>query len=76
MSCTPRIALRSCIVIPKGELARGRPLSRSDDKQEWNLLMKTSDRLLADCPEDRKSAISDHFKTRLRRVRDAALQSE
>jgi len=58
------------------ELARGRPLSRTDDKQEWGLLIKTSDRLLADCPEDRKAAISEHFKTRLRRVREAAVMSE
>jgi hypothetical protein len=58
------------------ELARGRPLSRTDDKQEWGLLMKTSDRLLADCPADRKDAISNHFKTRLRRIRDAAVMQE
>ncbi|MBV8653097.1 MAG: hypothetical protein JO255_16655 [Alphaproteobacteria bacterium] len=58
------------------ELARGRPLSKTDDKQEWGLLMKTSDRLLADCPADRKTAISDHFKTRLRRIRDAAVMRE
>jgi len=58
------------------ELARGRPLSRTDDKQEWNVLMKTSDRLLAVCPDDRKAAMSEHFKGRLRRLRDAAVMRE
>jgi hypothetical protein len=58
------------------ELARGRPLSRRDDKQEWGLLMQTSDRLLADCPADRKDAISAQFKARLRRIRDAAVMRE
>ena len=58
------------------ELARGRPLARSDDKQEWNLLMRTSDLLLPDCPEDRKHAMADHFKGRLRRLRDAAVLRE
>lgn len=58
------------------ELARGRPLSRTDDKQEWNLMIRTSDRLLADCPAERKSAIAEHFKTRMRRFRDAALLRE
>jgi hypothetical protein len=54
------------------ELARGRPLSRTDDKQEWKLLMKTSDLLLAECPAERADAISEQFKGRLRRFRDAA----
>jgi hypothetical protein len=58
------------------ELARGRPLSRADDKQEWTLLMKTSDLLLPDCPEDRKHLMADHFKGRLRRLRDAAVLRE
>jgi hypothetical protein len=55
------------------ELGRGRSLSRTDEKQEWNLLMKLSDRLLADCPQERKSAIQDAVKGRVRRLRDAAL---
>ena len=55
------------------ELGRGRSLSRTDEKQEWNLLMKLSDRLLADCPAERKSAIEDAVKERVRRLRDAAL---
>jgi hypothetical protein len=55
------------------ELGRGRSLSRTDEKQEWNLLMKLSDRLLADCPAERKSAIQDTVKERVRRLRDAAL---
>jgi hypothetical protein len=55
------------------ELGRGRSLSRTDEKQEWALLMKLSDRLLADCPAERNRAIQDAVKERVRRLRDAAL---
>jgi hypothetical protein len=54
------------------ELNRGRPLSRTDQKQEWNLLMKLSDRLLVGCPPERKSAVDGAIKDRMRRLRDAA----
>jgi hypothetical protein len=54
------------------ELNRGRPLSRMDQKQEWNLLMKLSDRLLVGCPPERKGAIDGAIKDRMRRLRDAA----
>jgi hypothetical protein len=54
------------------ELNRGRPLSRTDQKQEWNLLMKLSDRLLVGCPAERKSAVDGAIKDRMRRLRDTA----
>jgi hypothetical protein len=54
------------------ELNRGRPLSRTDQKQEWNLLMKLHDRLLAACPAERKSAVDGAIRDRMRRLRDAA----
>jgi hypothetical protein len=54
------------------ELNRGRPLSRTDQKQEWNLLMKLSDRLLVGCPPERKDAVDGAIKDRMRRLRDAA----
>ncbi|HEX3500738.1 MAG TPA: hypothetical protein VHT04_15580 [Stellaceae bacterium] len=54
------------------ELNRGRPLSRTDQKQEWNLLMKLSDRLLVGCPPERKGAVEGAIKDRMRRLRDAA----
>jgi hypothetical protein len=55
------------------ELNRGRSLSRTDQKQEWNLLMKLSDRLLAACPTERRSIVDAAVKSRMRRLRDAAL---
>jgi hypothetical protein len=55
------------------ELGRGRSLSRTDEKQEWNLLMKLSDRLLAKCPAERQRPIEAAVKERMRRLRDAAL---
>ncbi len=55
------------------ELNRGRSLSRTDEKQEWNLLMKLSDRLLAKCPAERRAPIEVAVKDRMRRLRDAAL---
>ena len=55
------------------ELNRGRSLSRTDEKQEWNLLMKLSDRLLANCPGERRGPVEAAFKERMRRFRDAAL---
>jgi hypothetical protein len=58
------------------ELNRGRPLSRTDQKQEWNLLMKLSDRLLANCPAERKSPLQAAVKERMRRLREAALLAE
>ncbi len=54
------------------ELNRGRSLSRTDEKQEWNLLMKLSDRLLASCPPERKDGVQGAIKDRMRRLRDAA----
>jgi hypothetical protein len=54
------------------ELGRGRPLSRTDEKQEWGLLMRLSDHLLARCPVECKTAVDDAVKLRLRRLRDAA----
>jgi hypothetical protein len=54
------------------ELGRRRPLSRTDEKQEWGLLMKLSDHLLARCPVECKTAVEDAVKLRLRRLRDAA----
>jgi hypothetical protein len=54
------------------ELNRGRPLSRTDQKQEWNLLMKLSDRLLVGCPAERKGGVEAAIKDRMRRLRDAA----
>jgi hypothetical protein len=58
------------------ELVRGRPLSRTDEKQEWGLLMKLSDHLLACCPVEYKRPIDDAIKVRLRRARDAASMRE
>jgi hypothetical protein len=58
------------------ELQRGRPLSRTDEKQEWALLMKLSERLTADCPAERKTPIGDAVRDRVRRLRDAALMRE
>ena len=55
------------------ELNRGRSLSRTDERQEWNLLMKLSDQLLATCPLGRKSVVQAAVKERMRRLRDAAL---
>jgi hypothetical protein len=55
------------------ELNRGRSLSRTDEKLEWGLLMKLSDRLLVGCPSDRKDAVQLACKERIRRLRDAAL---
>src|SRR5216683_2771272 len=55
------------------ELNRGRSLSRTDEKQEWNLLMKLSDRLLANCPGERRGSVETAVKERMRRLRDAAL---
>jgi hypothetical protein len=54
------------------ELNRGRSLSRTDEKQEWNALMKLSDRLLASCPPERKTVVESAIKDRIRRLRDAA----
>ncbi|MBV9521978.1 MAG: hypothetical protein JO010_04250 [Alphaproteobacteria bacterium] len=55
------------------EFARRRPLSRTDDKREWNLLLATTDALLAGCPGAHKPAIAEAAKQRTRRIRDAAL---
>jgi len=54
------------------ELGRGRPLSRSDERQEWGLLLKLSDHLVAHCPVECRTPIEEAVKLRLRRVRDAA----
>jgi hypothetical protein len=54
------------------ELGRGRPLSRSDERQEWGLLLKLSDHLVAHCPAECRTAIEEAVKLRLRRLRDAA----
>ncbi|MDB5407818.1 MAG: hypothetical protein JWL84_2730 [Rhodospirillales bacterium] len=58
------------------ELGRGRPLSRSDEKQEWGLLMKLSDHLVGCCPGDARPAVEDAVKLRLRRLRDSASMRE
>jgi hypothetical protein len=55
------------------EFSRGRPLSRQDDKQEWDVLIKTADELLAVSPEAHKGAIVEAVTLRKRRIREAAL---
>ena len=54
------------------ELNRGRSLSRTDEKEEWKVLMRLSDRLLAGCPPERKSIVQGAVKDRIRRLSDAA----
>jgi hypothetical protein len=54
------------------EFARGRPLSRSDERREWGLLIKTSEDLLALAPAGYDAAIAEATRLRMRRIREAA----
>jgi hypothetical protein len=53
------------------EVQRGRPLAKNDERREWTILMKVSDRLTAECPAALKDAMKQAFRARIRRLHDA-----
>jgi hypothetical protein len=53
------------------EVTRGRPLCKNDQRREWTTLMKLSDRLTGECPDDFKEAMKHGFRARMRRLHEA-----